>query len=330
MSANRSEDSQLAPLVSVIMPVYNGDRYLSEAIDSILAQTFTDFELLIVDDASTDSSAEIVRSYEKRDSRIRFFQLTENSGAATARNCALNAAVGAYVTPMDCDDVSVETRLQQQVSFLNANPEIGAVGGCGQAVSGDLATLLFRQESPPSHAVSVLNMFCGDGFVQASVMFRRKFLIAVGGYDPGLRISEDLDLILRLLFETGIKFANLQEDLLIFRRHAGSTTMRQRQEAVAVSRELRQRALERLWNRPMQTDTLDRFMALRRLEKLGWKDRRAAKQDLRRLIDALIAHGWVEPADKPLLVDAMNRRLELASPRRWQQFMHWRRHRLRF
>ena len=71
-------------------------------------------------------------------------------------------------------------------------------------------------------------------------------------------------------------------------------------------------------------------MALRRLEKLSWSDRRAAKRDLRRLIDALIAHGWVEPADKPLLVDEMNRRLELASPRRWQQFMHWRRHRLGF
>ena len=318
------------PLVSVIMPVYNGERYLADAIDSILAQTFTDFELLIVDDGSTDSSAKIIRAYKVQDSRIRSFQLTENSGAGAARNHAINAAEGEYVTPMDCDDISVETRLQQQVDFLDSRPEIGAVGGCGRAVSGDLATLFFRQESPPTHALSVMNIFCGDGFVQASVMYRRKFVTAVGGYDPGLRFSEDLGLVLRLLFETRIKFANLQEDLLIFRRHAGSKTIRQRQPAKKVSWELRHRALEQLWNCPIPTTTLDRFMALRRQEKLNWKDRRAAKKDMRRLIDALISHNWVAPEEKPLLVAEMNRRLELASPRRWQQFMHWRRRRLGF
>lgn len=318
------------PPVSVVMPVYNGERYLAEAIDSILAQTFTDFELLIVDDESTDGSAEIIRAYEAQDSRIRFFQLAENGGAGAARNHAINAANGAYVTPMDCDDLSVASRLQQQVNFLNANSEIGAVGGCGRAVSGDLATLFYRQESPQSHALSVMRIFCGDGFVQASIMFRREFLDAVAGYDPSLRFAEDIDLVLRLLFETGIKFANLQEDLLIFRRHAESTTMSQPQQLRTFSRELRQRALERLWNCPVQMETIDRFMALRRQEKLTWKERRAAKKDLRRLIDALIAHSWVAPEDRLLLVAEMNRRLELASPRRWQQFMHWRRHRLGF
>lgn len=316
------------PLVSVIMPVYNGEKYLAEAIDSILAQTFTDFELLIVDDASTDGSAEIIRAYEKRDSRIRSFRLAENSGAAAARNHAINAAKGAYVTPMDCDDLSVETRLQQQVSFLKANPEIGAVGGCGRAVSGDLTTLLFRQDSPQSHAISVMRIFYGDGFVQASIMFRREFLVAIAGYDPSLRFAEDVDLILRLTFETEIRFANLPEELLIFRRHPLSKGKSRPKVSAAISRQLRHRALERLWNSSIQAETVDRFLALRRNEKLNWTDRRAAKNDMRRLIDALIAHSWVEPEDKPLLVAEMNRRLELASPRRWQQLMHWRRRHL--
>ncbi len=318
------------PLVSVIMPVYNGEKYLAEAIDSILAQTFTDFELLIVDDGSTDSSAEIIRAYAAQDSRIRSFRLAENSGSSTARNRGLSAAKGDYVTLMDCDDISVETRLQQQVSFLNANPEIGAVGGCGRAVSGDLAIQYFRQDSPQTHALSVMNVFCGDGFVQASIMYRREFLVSVDGYEASLSFSEDLDLVLRLLFETRIKFANLPEDLLIFRRHAGSKTMRHRKSAVTASRELRRPALERLCNCPVQMETIDRFMTLRSYGKLSWRQRRAAKKDLRRLIDALIANSWVEPEDKPLLVAEMNRRLERASPRAWQQFMHWRRHRLGF
>ena len=317
------------PLVSVIMPVYNGERYLAEAIDSILEQTFTDFELLIVDDASSDGSAEIIRRYEALDSRIRCFQLAQNAGAGAARNHALRAAKGEYVTPMDCDDISPETRLEQQVDFLSANSAIGAVGGCGRAVSDDLSTLLFRQESPPSHAISVMRIFYGDSFVQASLMFRRGYLVAVGGYDPGLRVSQDQDLVLRLLFETKIKFVNLQEDLLVFRRHQESTTTRRREQATAISRELRQRALERLWKGPAAAGTMDRFLALRNQEKLSWYERRAAKGDIRRLIDALIANGWVEPDDKPLLIDEMNRRLELASPRRWQQFCHWRRHRLK-
>ena len=75
-------------------------------------------------------------------------------------------------------------------------------------------------------------------------------------------------------------------------------------------------------------ETMDRFDLLAQGEKLNWKERRAAKKDLRRLIDALIANSWVDPEDEPLLIAEMNRRLELASPRRWQQFMHWRRHRL--
>ena len=105
--------------------MFNGEKYLSEAIDSILRQTFTDFELLIVDDASTDSSVEIARAYEKQDTRIRCFQLGENLGAGPARNHAISAAKGEYLTPMDADDISVESRLQQQVSYLDDNPEVG-------------------------------------------------------------------------------------------------------------------------------------------------------------------------------------------------------------
>ena len=154
-SYNASEFSNVhgeaMPLVSVIMPVYNGEKYLAEAIDSILVQTFTDFELLIVDDGSQDNSAEIIRSYEKRDSRIRFFQLERNVGSAAARNRGIASASGAYIALMDCDDVSLPKRLQKQVDFLQANPEIGAVGVCGQAVNEDMTKLLYDLNVPERH-----------------------------------------------------------------------------------------------------------------------------------------------------------------------------------
>ena len=122
------------PLVSVIMPVYNGEKYLAEAIDSILVQTFTDFELLIVDDGSQDNSAEIIRSYVKRDSRIRFFQQEQNEGSANARNRGIANAKGEFIAAMDCDDVSLPERLQKQVDFLESHPEIGALGTRGRGV----------------------------------------------------------------------------------------------------------------------------------------------------------------------------------------------------
>ena len=98
------------PLVSVVMPVFNGERFIGEAIESILSQTFTDFELSIVDDGSEDRSEEIVQAFQERDGRIQFFQLETNMGPATARNCGISASRGEYVTFMDCDDVSLLNR----------------------------------------------------------------------------------------------------------------------------------------------------------------------------------------------------------------------------
>ena len=116
------------PAVSVILSVYNGEKYLAEAIDSILAQTFSDFELIIVDDGSSDSTASIARAYAQRDSRIRFMQLARNMGLADARNHGIAAARGEFATMMDADDISLPQRLEKQVGFLRANPAIGGRG----------------------------------------------------------------------------------------------------------------------------------------------------------------------------------------------------------
>ena len=315
----------LAPLVSVVMPVFNGERFLAEAIESILAQTFTDFELLIVDDGSQDNSAEIIRAYEERDDRIRFFQLERNVGMASARNHALDASKGEYIAAMDCDDVSMPVRLQRQVEFLQSNPEVGALGTCFRRVKHDLS-LLNDFKAPLGHSRIVLNMFIGGGFVlHSSLVVRRKFLTVVGGYEPGRRHADDLELHSRMLPETGIRYANLRDILVLYLRHDRANSFDRDAEQHLQAWESRSRMLERLWHEAPDT-TIDRFFRLHMGMKFGWVERRRARQDLCRLIHALIANKWVDPADESLLVAEMNRRLESTTPRRWQMFLHWRRH----
>ena len=284
------------------MPVYNGERFLADAIESILAQTYTDFELLIVDDGSTDASAEIIRAYENRDRRIRFFQLERNMGHADARNRGIVRATGQYITMMDCDDVSLPRRLQMQVEFMNSHPEIDVLGTCARAVNQDLTTTVFNFIVPRQHALIALNLFFGASFVHSSAMLRREFLGAVGGYEPGRRECADLELWLRLLRETSIKFANLPENLMLYRLHERSLSAGIAKEGHVEERDIRRHMLKRLWNE-VSKGTIDRFYCLRKQQKLSWAERRAVKQDIERLIESMIAHKWVKPEDRPLLIN---------------------------
>lgn len=118
------------PKVSVLMPAYNSEKYIAEAIDSILNQTFTDFEFIIINDGSTDNTAKIIRNYARKDLRIRFINNRQNRGFIKRLNDCLDLASGEYVAKMDSDDISLPTRLEKQVEFLDSHPDIGMVG-CG-------------------------------------------------------------------------------------------------------------------------------------------------------------------------------------------------------
>ncbi len=312
-------------LVSVIMPVYNGEKYLAEAIESILAQTFTDLELLVVDDASQDSSLEIIRAYQECDSRIRSFHLEQNVGVSGVRNWGIVEARGDYITMMDCDDISLPERLEKQVGYLRANPEIDLVGICGRAVDEDLQPL-FEVNLPQQHSLIVLDIFIGVGLIFSTVLMRRELLGAAGGYEPGRRTGEERELVLRLLSDSKVKLANLSDQLLIYRRHDVSLSHDQDISLRTQRREVYIRILQTLWREAPET-TLDRFQQMRTGQKLNWRERRRAEVDIRRLIEALIARGLVESRDRPVMLRAMKRKIESTSPRLWQQFCHWRRHR---
>ena len=122
------------PRISVIMPAYNAEKYIREAIDSILAQTYTDFEFIIIDDASTDATASIVESYS--DERIRFFRNEHNMGVANTLNRGLDLAVGEYIARMDSDDISLPERFAKQVEFMDTHTDV-IVCGSNAIVFGD-------------------------------------------------------------------------------------------------------------------------------------------------------------------------------------------------
>ena len=118
----------MPPKVSVVMPVYNDERYLAEAIASVLGQTYADFELIIVDDGSTDGSRAIIEEYALRDSRVVPILLPGNLGQSSARNRGIERAGGQYIAAMDGDDICLPDRLRRQVNFLDANPQVGVLG----------------------------------------------------------------------------------------------------------------------------------------------------------------------------------------------------------
>ena len=136
----------MPPRVSVLMPLHNCEIYVREAIDSILAQTYADFELIIVDDASTDGSVAVIESYH--DGRIKLLRNSTNLGAALSRNRGLEVSCGAYIAMQDADDRSMPTRLAQQVQYLEAHPELQAVGTWATAFLDDTSSPSCRHSHP--------------------------------------------------------------------------------------------------------------------------------------------------------------------------------------
>ena len=315
--------SNCSPLVSVIMPVFNGEKYLAEAIESILTQTYTQFELLIVDDASEDGSAEIIRSYEKRDDRIRYIRHERNLGHSSARNTGIAASRGKCIAAIDCDDICLPRRLQKQVDFLQLHPEIGVVGTCMTSVGDDLHAIK-HNDVPQPHAFIVFDLLVGHlGLAGASIMARREVLNAVDGYEPSRRALDDTDLFVRLA--ENVRFANLPERLYLYRRHEKQSSTINRQRNLEERRALRERWLHHQLG-AASIASLDRLERLRSGMKFSWVERRLLRRDLERLIEAMIAAGFLRADDRLLLDPEIARRLESTTPRLWQMFCHWRRY----
>lgn len=215
-------------LISVVMAVHNGQKYLQEAIDSILAQTFAEYELIIVNDGSTDGTKEILQQIS--DERVKVIHLQKNRGAASALNLAIEHAKGKWIAIHDADDISCPTRLEKQVHYLNENPGTVAVSSFIECIHGrnslapqvnlhGLERLINRVQSS-EQIKAELYQTCP--LTHGTVIFDRNAFLASGRYDVNLRISYDYDLWTRLV--TWGKIGKIPEKLYKYRVHGDSIT----------------------------------------------------------------------------------------------------------
>ena len=230
------------PVISVLMPVYNGDRYLTEAIESILAQTFTDFEFLIIDDGSTDRSLQTLRRYAAQDNRIRLIS-RENRGLIATLNQMLELAQGEFLARMDADDIAMGDRFAAQVAFLRQQPDCVCVGGAYGLIDSQSRTVL-HLEMPEANSEIQQAILSGRTIINhPCAMIRRWALESIGGYDAAMVTVEDLDMLLRL-GEVG-QLANLKQTVLKYRFHRQSISAKRSE----FQHQMAQEACRRAWQR---------------------------------------------------------------------------------
>lgn len=201
----------MKPLISVVMPVYNCSAYVGEAINSILNQTFSDFEFIIVDDCSTDDSLSIIRSFASLDKRIKVVCNKRNLGVTKSLNVGLSHARGTYIARMDADDIAVVDRFKLQVELLRS---YDIVGGWIQFMSQSGKRLSVREYSADVSS----RIKYESPLAHPTVMFKRSLFDAYGGYDERFNAAEDYDLWLRY-YTKGALFGMVSQVVLYYRVH---------------------------------------------------------------------------------------------------------------
>jgi hypothetical protein len=216
------------PRVSVVMAVRNGVPYLEQAVDSILAQTFTDFEFVIINDGSTDSTPEILERYQAADHRVRLYHQA-NMGLTASLNRGCARARGEYLARMDADDIAFPDRLARQVELLDQQPQVALVGSAVVRID-EGGREIKRNVCPTSHAEIVRALAEYNCFTHSTVMLRKDMLAAVGGYREAYRQAQDYDLWLRLAERH--ELANLADPLLYYRVYAGQVSFRDLEQQI--------------------------------------------------------------------------------------------------
>lgn len=226
------------PRLSVLMCVYNGDQFIEEAVQSILVQTYSSFEFIIVNDGSTDRSAEILSSFG--DPRMKIINNEVNRGLIRSLNIGLDAARGELIARMDADDISDPRRFEKQVAFFDNNSDVGVCGTWLKIIGeDDLYTF------PVSHDEIKVALLEYNPIAHPSVMFRTKVLKLSGSYyDIQFPGAEDYELWTRAIFTT--RFANIGETLLLYRKHGNQVTQNKKEEVNGTSQKIKINLLKAL------------------------------------------------------------------------------------
>lgn len=253
-----------APLVTVCIPVYNREAFVGQAIESVLAQDYTDFELLLLDDGSTDGSLEVMRRYQDR--RIRLERNDGNRGIPFTRNRALQLARGEYIALLDSDDMMAPGRLVRQVRFLQRNRQIATLGGWVSQVapSGKTRRIVRPLEPGQLRAWLLFRSSHANTTLMARTAALREF-----GYDGNYPVCEDYELLVRL--SRRYQMANLPRVLTVMREHPGRTTKSASGRVEAAKQSLVSAQLQRLGIDANQAD-LQRHFRLTRMRTAQWQE----------------------------------------------------------
>lgn len=207
-SESLTPNGEAAPLVSVIMAAYNCEKYIGEAIESVIAQTYPHWELLCIDDCSTDGTREIIRRYADADGRVRLLPNEQNMGAAATRNRGIEAARGEFIAILDSDDVSMPDRLERSLAMFRKHPEVVLVGSGARLIDGE---------------GNDKGLWHKHRIVHSSVMIRSSTLDQTGGYDEFFRYGHDVDLLRRLSLRG--PFYLLRHPTVYYRRHGAGISL---------------------------------------------------------------------------------------------------------
>lgn len=239
------------PKLSVVMSVYNAEHYLSAAMESVLTQSYTDFEFVIIDDGSTDKSPEILQEYAAKDDRIRIIT-QKNTGLTVALCTGCDIARGEYIARMDADDYSLPSRFEKQVALLDANPDLVAATGDVEHFTDDGTVLTIVKLDQEPKLIRFYNCFVNYIGGHGQVMFRRDVYDKVGGYDPTFRMSQDYDLWAKLL--TQGDFGIVPETIYRFRTGHDSISKLSKNEQAHHSQRTCRRLFENMTGSPLDED----------------------------------------------------------------------------
>lgn len=211
------------PLVSVITIAYNEEKYIREAIESILKQNFLDLEYIIIDDGSTDNTPDIIKEYSDKFRFIKTFSNNTNQGIPKSRNLGIKIANGKYILWQDADDISMPDRIKVQVEYMDENSNVGICGGNVQFFKNgkDTNKRLYSNDDK----IIRKKIFLYSPVAQPACIVRKKALEEVGVFNPSLSSAEDLDLSFRI--GTKYQFGNVPEIVIKYRIHDQSVTFRQ-------------------------------------------------------------------------------------------------------
>jgi glycosyltransferase involved in cell wall biosynthesis len=257
--------------ISIVMAVYNAEKYLRESMQSILDQEYQDYEFIIINDGSTDKSEAIIKSFS--DPRIKYYT-QDNCGLASSLNRGIGLSSGRYIARMDADDISMPERLKKQAGFLDENEDVVLVGTWAARIN-ESGSLLDTLKPYTTHKQIRRHILNDNEFIHPSVCFRRESFDALGGYDTQYRYAQDYDLFLRMS-ENGF-VANIPEVLVKYRFYTGNYTKKKRVLQERTSLKIRFRAFLRgsypVWMIAYLFLKIGNYLIPFELKKVYWKIR---------------------------------------------------------